>query len=76
MEHRAKAGPDWCAVFRTPAFKTWAEVDKEQKEKEKEKEKDKEKEKEKEPNVLKNTLNTLTRLERVRTMNVSTVSKK
>jgi hypothetical protein len=66
MEHRAKAGPDWCAVFRTPAFKTWAEIDKEQKEKEKEKE----------SNVLKNTLNTLTRLERVRTMNVSTVSKK
>jgi len=72
MEHRAKAGPDWCAVFRTPAFNTWAEIDKEQKEKEKEKEK----EQEKEPNVSKNTLNTLTRLERVRTMNVSTVSKK
>jgi hypothetical protein len=76
MEHRAKAGPDWCAVFRIPTSNTWAEIDKEQKEKEKEKEKEKVKEKEKEPNVLKNTLNTLPRLERVRTMNVSTVSKK
>ena len=74
MEHRAKAGPDWCAVFRIPTSITWAEIDKEQKEKEKEKEK--EKVKEKEPNVLKNTLNTLTRLERVRTMNLTSVSKK
>jgi hypothetical protein len=75
MEQQFKPSPDWCAVFRIPTSNTWAEIDKEQKEKEK----DKEKVKEKEPNVFKNTLktlNTLTRLERVRTMNLSSVSKK